>query len=301
MDPLTGLPIYSLYGERRRPTADQLKDLDALVFDIQDVGCRFYTYTTTMALAMEAAAENGKKYFVLDRVDPIKGAIVDGPVLSGETSFVAYHEVPLQYGMTIGELAKMFNVERNCKADLTVIPLEHWRRDLWFDQTGLPWNNPSPNIRNLTEAILYPGIGLLESALSVGRGTDTPFEVVGAPYIDDLKLAEELNHAGMTGVRFVPTTFTPSYSVHKDQLCQGVYILLNDRDSCSVVDVGLQIAKTLYRLYPKDFDPEKMRRLLMHPPTLEAIKSGKPLAEIRASWQQKLDEFQKIRAKYLIY
>ena len=301
VDEKTGLPVYSLYGPRHKPTAEQLQDVDALVFDIQDVGCRFYTYTATMALVMEAAAKNDKKYFVLDRVDPINGVTVDGPVLMGKTSFVAYHQVPLRYGMTIAELAKMFKAERNCNADLTVIPLENWRRDLWFDQTGLPWTNPSPNMRNLAEAILYPGIGLLESALSVGRGTDTPFEVVGAPYIDDLKLADELNSAGLPGIRFVPIHFTPSYSVHKDQLCRGVYLLLTDRDACNVVDVGLLIAKTLYRLYPEQFNPDKMSHLLLHPPTLEAVKADKSLKEIHAIWQHDLDDFQKVRAKYLMY
>lgn len=301
VDESTGLPVYSLYGKNFKPTAEQLKDLDALVFDIQDIGCRFYTYTATMALVMEAAAEYGKKYFVLDRVNPLNGAAVDGPVLEGNTSFVGYHRVPLRYGMTIGELAKMFKAERHCDADLTVIPLENWRRDLWFDQTGLPWTNPSPNMRNLTEAILYPGIGLLESAVSVGRGTDTPFEVIGAPYIDDLKLAAELNQALLPGVRFVPIRFTPTYSVHKDQLCRGVYILLTDRDTCQVVDVGLEIARTLYRLYPNDFNPDKLNRLLLSPPTLAALKEGKSLKEIRAAWQPELERFQDVRAKYLMY
>lgn len=300
-DEKTGLPVYSLYGATFKPTAEQLKDLDALVFDIQDIGCRFYTYTATMGLVMEAAAEHGLKYFVLDRVDPINGVSVQGPVLQGKPSFVGYHQVPLRYGMTIGELARMFKAERNCNADLTIIPLENWHRDLWFDQTGLPWTNPSPNMRNLTEGILYPGIGLLESVLSVGRGTDTPFEVVGAPYIDDLKLAQELNAAGLPGVRFVPVQFTPTYSVHKDKLCRGVYILLTDRDACNVVDVGLQIARTLYRLYPEDFPIDKMSHLLLHPPTLEALKADRPLEEIHSLWQKELEEFQKVRAKYLLY
>jgi uncharacterized protein YbbC (DUF1343 family)/CubicO group peptidase (beta-lactamase class C family) len=300
-DEKTGLPVYSLYGATYKPTAEELKDIDALVFDIQDIGCRFYTYTATMALVMEAAAEHGKKYFVLDRVDPINGVAVQGPVLQGKPSFVGYHSVPLRYGMTIGELARMFKAERHCDADLTVIPLENWHRDLWLDQTGLPWTNPSPNMRNLTEAILYPGIGLLESALSVGRGTDTPFEVVGAPYVDDLKLAEELNRSGLAGVRFLPIQFTPTYSVHKDKLCRGVYILLTDRDACDVVDVGLEIAKTLHKLYPNEFPADKMGHLLLHPPTLEAIMEERPLEDIHALWQKELDEFQKVRAKYLLY
>jgi len=207
----------------------------------------------------------------------------------------------VRYGMTIGELAKMFNAERDSKADLTVIPLENWHRDAWLDQTGLPWTNPSPNMRNLTQAILYPGIGLLESALSVGRGTDTPFEVVGAPYIDDLKFAEALNQAALPGVRFVPIRFTPSASVYKQELCGGAYILLNNRDRCSVVDVGLLIAQTLWRMYPDDFKGDKMSHLLLHPPTLEALKAGKPLNEIRAAWQTDLKEFLKRRQKYLLY
>jgi uncharacterized protein YbbC (DUF1343 family)/CubicO group peptidase (beta-lactamase class C family) len=301
VDEKTGLPIYSLYGNGTKPKPDQLKDLDALIFDIQDIGCRFYTYTATMGLCMEAAAENGKKYFVLDRVNPINATTIDGPVRLGKGSFVAYHEVPLRYGMTIGELARMRNAEGNLKAALTVIPVENWRRDLWFDQTGLPWTDPSPAMRNLTEAILYPGIGLLESAVSVGRGTDTPFQVIGAPYVNDILLAKELNRAGLPGVRFVPIRFTPTSSVHKGKLCSGVYNLLTDRDRCNVVDVGLQIAETLYRLYPNDFDPAKMSRLLLHPPTLEAVKANKPLREIHALWQKDLQAFEKRRAKYLIY
>ncbi|HWI58464.1 MAG TPA: exo-beta-N-acetylmuramidase NamZ domain-containing protein [Bacillota bacterium] len=300
-DEQTGLPIYSLYGAARKPKPEQLQGLDALVFDIQDVGCRFYTYTSTMGLCLEAAAEAGIKYFVLDRVNPLNGVAVDGPVLTEKTSFVGFHPVPLRYGMTIGELARMFNAERQCHADLTVIELEGWSRDMWLDQTGLPWTNPSPNMRNLTQAILYPGVGLLESALSVGRGTDTPFEIIGAPYIEDTRLAAELNGAGLAGVRFVPIQFTPIYSVHKDQLCRGVYIMLTDREACNVVDVGLLIAKTLYRWYPGEFPVDKIKHLLLHAATLEAIKADKSLAEIRASWKGDLEEFQKRRARYVIY
>jgi len=301
VDAKTGLPIYSLYGQRSKPTLEQLRDLDALVFDIQDIGCRFYTYSATMGLTLEAAGENGKKYFVLDRVNPITGTIIDGPVRMGKGTFIAHHEVPLRYAMTTGELARMYNREHRCNADLTVIQVEGWQREAWFDQTGLPWTNPSPNMRTLNQAILYPGIGLLESALSVGRGTDTPFEIVGAPYINDRQLAEELNGAGLAGVRFVPVQFTPNYSVHKDKLCKGVHILLTDREHCRVVDVGLVIAQTLYRLYPRDFNPDKISHLLVHPPTLEAVKANKPLDEIHALWQKDLAQFLQRRAQYLIY
>jgi uncharacterized protein YbbC (DUF1343 family)/CubicO group peptidase (beta-lactamase class C family) len=297
----TGLPIYSLYGKTNKPTSEQLTNVDALVFDIQDVGCRFYTYTSTMGLTLEAAGENHKKYFLLDRPNPINGNDIEGPVRAGKSSFVAFHNVPLRYGMTIGELAQMFNEERNIHADLTVIKLENWKRDAWFDATGEPWSNPSPNMRNLNQAILYPGIGLLERALSVGRGTDTPFEVIGAPYIDDVKLAEELNGAGLEGVRFVPIQFTPKSSIHKEKLCGGVSILLTDRDRCNSVDVGLQIAKTLYRLYPDNFSLKKMTHLLLHDATLEALRQDKPLAEIHALWEKDLQEFRARREKFVIY
>jgi uncharacterized protein YbbC (DUF1343 family) len=300
-DARTGLPIYSLYSERRKPTQEQLKGLDALVFDIQDVGCRFYTYPATMGLCLEATAEAGIEFIVLDRVNPINGVTIDGPVLTEKTSFVGFHPVPLRYAMTIGELARMYNVERKTNAKLTVIELENWRRESYFDETGLPWTNPSPNMRNLTQAILYPGVGLLESALSVGRGTDTPFEVVGAPYIDDVKLAEELNRAALPGASFVPIRFTPTYSVHKGKECGGVYIMLNDRKSCDVVDVGLLIAKTVYRLYPNEFPVDKLRNLLLHAATLAAIKEDKPLDEIRVTWRMDLVDFQRRRERYLIY
>ena len=194
----------------------------------------------------------------------------------------------------------MFNAERKTKADLIVIELENWQRDSWLDETGLPWTNPSPNMRNLKQAILYPGIGLLESALSVGRGTDTPFELVGAPYIDDVKLADELNRAGLPGIGFVPIRFTPTASVHKGQPCGGVYIMLNDRERCNVVDVGLQIARTLYRLYPKEFNPDKMKNLLLHGATLAAIKADQPLDEIRATWRMDRVDFEQRRERYLI-
>ncbi len=302
VDEQTGLPIHSLYGKTLKPTPAQLQGLDALVFDLQDVGCRFYTYTSTMGLCLEAAGDAGLKYFVLDRVDPINGVTIDGPVLTGAPNFVRYYRLPVRYAMTIGELAKMYQAERGLKTDLTVIPVENWSRAAWFDQTGLPWTNPSPNMRSLTEAMLYPGVGLLETtAVSVGRGTDTPFEVVGAPYIDDRRLAAELNRAGLPGARFVPVRFTPTASVFAGRLCRGVNILLTDRDRCDVVSVGLLIAQTLHRLYPTDFDLEKFDRLLGDHATIEALKAGKTLAQIRQTWAAALAEFQKRRTEYLLY
>lgn len=300
-DEKTGLPIYSLYGERRTPAPDQLRELDALVFDIQDIGCRFYTYISTMGNSMEAAAKAGKKFFVLDRVNPINGTAIEGPILKGEASFTGWHTIPLRHAMTVGELARMFNAEKQIKADLTVIPLEGWKREYFFDQTTLPWINPSPNMRNLTEAVLYPGVGLLETtALSVGRGTDTPFEVIGAPHIDDLRLARELNRAELPGVRFVPIQFTPDASVYKGKLCKGVNIILLDR-TANVVDIGITIALKLQQLYPNDFGLEKFNRLLVHPPTIEAVRTNKPLDQIKTSWNADLNDFKARREKFLLY
>jgi uncharacterized protein YbbC (DUF1343 family) len=301
VDEKTCLPVFSLYGDTRKPKPEQLKDLDALVFDIQDVGCRFYTYISTMGLVMQAATEAKLKFFVLDRANPINGVAVEGPVHHGESGFTAFHSIPLRYGMTVGELAKMFNAERGFNADLTVVPVEGWKREFWFDQTLLPWTNPSPNMRNLTEAVLYPGVGLLETAVSVGRGTDTPFEVIGAPYVDDVKLAAELNRANLPGVRFVPIRFTPKASVFKDKLCGGVYLAVTDRDALDAVDVGITLALTLQRLYPNEFALAKVQTLLQHQPTIEAIKAGKSLSEIKQLWATDLEEFKKRREKYLIY
>ena len=300
-DAKTGLPIHSLYGKNRKPQPGQLAGLDALVYDIQDIGCRFYTYASTMGLAIEAAAENGREIFVLDRVNPINGVTVEGPVLAEPPTFVGFFHVPLRHGMTVGELAKMYNAEKKLGAKLTVIPMENWWRGLWLDQTGLPWSNPSPNIRNLKQAALYPGIGLLESAMSVGRGTDTPFEQVGAPYINEVDLAERLNSEGLPGVRFVPIRFTPAQSTHKGKNCGGVYVMLTDLREYDSVDIGILIAKTLCQAYPKQFDADKIQRLLLHKPVLDAIKAGKSLGEIRALWKGGREEFLKRREEFLIY
>jgi len=296
-----GLKIYSLYGKNRKPAPDQLAGLDALVFDIQDIGCRFYTYISTMGLAMEAAAEAGVKFIVLDRVNPIGGATVAGPVRLGPSQFIAYHDIPMQHGMTAGELARMINTERDLGVELQIVKIEGWKRSQLFDTTGQPWTNPSPNMRNFTQALLYPGIGLLETAMSVGRGTDTPFEVIGAPYIDDVKLANRLNALGQPGVRFIPIRFTPDYSVHKDKPCGGVNIIVTDRHKLRAVPLGIDIARVLHKLYPKSFPLAKVGRLLCHPPTLEALGQGKTLAHIEALWKTGLANFTPRRAKYLLY
>jgi uncharacterized protein YbbC (DUF1343 family)/CubicO group peptidase (beta-lactamase class C family) len=302
VDAATGLKIHSLYGEFRAPQPEQLKDLDVLVFDIQSIGCRFYTYISTLGKCLQAAAAANLRVIVLDRVNPINGIVVDGPVLSGATSFTGFHPIPVRHGMTLGELARMFNAELGLKAKLEVVPVKGWSRELWYDATGLPWMNPSPNMRSLTQAALYPGIGLLETThLSVGRGTDTPFEIVGAPYIDDVKLAAELNRLGLDGVRFVPVRFTPTSSVFKGEVCAGVNIVLINRETCSVLDVGISMAATLHRLYPGRFGLEKFDRLLVHPATVEAIRAGQSLDEIRGLWSGDLDAFMKRRAAFLLY
>ena len=301
VDQKTGLHVYSLYGERRFPTPEQLQGLDALVYDVQDIGCRFYTYPSTMGLCLEAAGKAKIKFFVLDRVNPINGLALEGPLHRGKSSFVAFHSVPLRHGLTVGELARMYNAEKNYNADLTVIPIQGWRRAMWFDETGLPWTNQSPNMRSLAGATLYPGIGLHETALCVGRGTDKPFELVAAPYIDDVRFARELREARLPGVSFVPLRVTPTYSTFKDKPCGGVGFMIHDRETLNAVDLGLSVALILQRLYPNDFALKKLNTLLQHEATLEAIKAGKPLAEIKQVWSAELADFKNRRRPFLIY
>ncbi|MGH9934718.1 MAG: exo-beta-N-acetylmuramidase NamZ domain-containing protein, partial [Blastocatellia bacterium] len=302
-DEKTGLPIFSLYGETKAPTTEMLKEVDTLVFDIQDVGARFYTYISTLGLAMEAAAKNKKSFVVLDRVNPINGADVEGPLADlDKLSFIAHHPIPVRHGMTVGELAQLFNKERNINADLNVVRVEDWKRAQWFDSTGLVWVNPSPNMRSLTQATLYPGVCLLEPTnVSVGRGTDTPFEVIGAPWIDGRKLAEALNNAKLPGARFVPLRFTPKSSVHKDAECGGVNIIITDREVFEPVIAGLEMAAQLRKLFPKDFSTERFNRLLVSQKVFDAFRQGADARAMRQVWQTELDGFQAIRRKYLSY
>jgi uncharacterized protein YbbC (DUF1343 family)/CubicO group peptidase (beta-lactamase class C family) len=302
-DEKTGLPIYSLYGETRKPASETLKEIDALVFDIQDIGARFYTYISTMGMAMEEAAKHKIGFIVLDRVNPITGEGVEGPLADGDKlSFTAYHRIPVRHGMTAGELAQLFNRERNIDADLTVVRVEGWKRGEWFDETGLSWINPSPNMRSLTQATLYPGICLLEPTnVSVGRGTDTPFELVGAPWIDERRLAQALNKANLPGARFVPVRFTPKTSVHKDAECGGVNVLITDRKVFEPVLAGLEIAVQLLKLFPKEFSTERFNRLLANQKVLDAFRSGSDARTLRQLWQSDLDGFRAIRSKYLLY
>ncbi|MBC8029868.1 MAG: DUF1343 domain-containing protein [Pyrinomonadaceae bacterium] len=302
-DEQTGLPIYSLYGETRRPKAEQLKHLDALVFDIQDIGTRFYTYISTLGNVMEEAAKAGKPVFVLDRPNPINGVAVDGPVGDADKpSFTAYHPIPVRHGMTIGELGQLFNQERKIGCDLRVIKMDGWQRAMWLDETNLTWVNPSPNMRSLTEATLYPGVGLLETTnVSVGRGTDTPFEVVGAPWIDGQQLAAYLNGRRIAGVRFVPIRFTPTSSVFKGEASGGINMIITDRARFRPLLNGIEIAVALRKLYPSEWKVDSYLRLLVNADTLERVKRGSAPEEIVRSWSAKLDEFRRIRAKALIY
>ncbi|OLE52447.1 MAG: hypothetical protein AUG51_17790 [Acidobacteria bacterium 13_1_20CM_3_53_8] len=302
-DERTGLPIYSLYGETRRPKPEQMRDMDAFVFDIQDVGARFYTYISTLGYVMEEAARSHKSVFVLDRPNPINGVDVEGPLADASNlSFTAYHSLPVRHGMTLGELAQLFNQERNINCDLRVVKMEGWRRVMWFDSTGLTWTNPSPNMRSLTEAALYPGIGLLESTnISVGRGTDTPFELVGAPWLDGARLASYLNARRIEGVRFVPVRFTPKTSRFKTEECGGVNIVITNRSRFHSVQTGLEIAVALRHLYPTEWKIDEYSHLLVNAETLERLKQGDSPEEIAASWRKQLESFNVTRAKFLLY
>ena len=302
-DGKTGLPVYSLYGKRRKPDAETLKGIDTLVYDIQDIGCRFYTYISTLGLILEAAAEHKIKVIVLDRPNPIGGLAVEGPVRDeGKDSFIAWHTIPVRHGMTVGELAQLFVAEKKLTVDLEVVKIDGWRRRDFFDRTGLSWVNPSPNMRSLTQAHLYPGIGLLETTnLSVGRGTDRPFEWIGAPWLDSPKLAAALNRQGLPGVRFVPTSLTPKSSVHQNQLCFGVQIIIDDWQRFQPLRTGLTIAVELRKLHPLDWNVKNYNRLLIHNATFEAVVEAKSVLEIEKTWQPALREFVERRKKVLLY
>jgi uncharacterized protein YbbC (DUF1343 family) len=302
-DAATGLKVFSLYGRTRVPTREMFRGIDTIVFDIQDIGTRFYTYISTMGGAMQAAAEHQLRFVVLDRPNPIDGVTVQGPVLDqASQSFVGYHPIAVRHGMTIGELAEMFKAERNLDLDLVIIQLVGWDRSRLFDATGRLWINPSPNMRSLTQAILYPGVGLLETTnLSVGRGTDTPFEVVGAPWIDAVSMAWELNSAGLAGVRFVPIRFTPAASKYAEQACGGVNLMITDRAVFHPLRTGLLLAVTLRRLYPNQWDTGSLNRLLASEKTCAGILAGRSVDRLQAAYQDELASFKQRRTRYLLY
>lgn len=303
VDSSSGLPVISLYGDRRRPRREELADLNALLLDIQDVGTRFYTYTTTGGYLLEEVAKLRIPLIVLDRPDPIDGAVFEGPLADADRlSFTAYHAVPVRTGMTPGELLLLFNAEKGIGADVRVVKMRGWSRDLWYDETGLEWINPSPNMRSLAAAALYPGVGLLETTnVSVGRGTETPFEIVGAPWLDGSLLAQLLSARAIPGVRFSPLHFTPKESVFAGQRCGGIRIDVVDRGALSSVALGIEIAVALRDLYPAQWEWKRYIELLANADAFRRIERGESAPSIVASWSKDLEEFGHRRAKYLLY
>jgi uncharacterized protein YbbC (DUF1343 family)/CubicO group peptidase (beta-lactamase class C family) len=305
-DAETGIPVYSVYGDssaKRHPPLEVLNSVDAVVFDIQDIGTRFYTYETTLGYFLEAAAKTGRKIFVLDRPNPINGAYIQGPISDkGRESFTNYGQIPIRHGMTIGELARFYNSERGIHARLTVVQMEGWQRGDWLDSSGVLWVNPSPNMRSLTEAALYPGIGLLEATnISVGRGTDTPFEVVGAPWIHAVELAAYLNGRAIGGVRFVPVEFTPSADVYAQKKCGGINIVVTARDALDAPELGIEIASALRTLYSDQYQMTKLDNLMLNAASAVSISAGQDPRRIWMDWVDQIEVFKSIRAKYLLY
>jgi uncharacterized protein YbbC (DUF1343 family) len=305
-DAATGIPIYSVYGDssaKRHPSPEVLQSVDVVVYDIQDIGTRFYTYETTLGYFLEAAAKAGKPILVLDRPNPINGVSVQGPISDeGRESFTNYGQLPVRHGMTIGELARYYNSERGIGARLTVVAMEGWQRGDWLDSTGLPWINPSPNMRSLTAALLYPGVGLIEGTnVSVGRGTDTPFEVLGAPWIEAVELARYLNGRAMGGVRFVATEFTPTADVYAQKKCGGVNILVTDRNALDAPELGVEIASALYALYPAQFEMKNLDKLMVNQATTAAISNGQDPRRVWMDWNDAIEGFKAARGRYLLY
>ncbi len=308
-DPVTGLPVYSLFGKISKPTPQMLADVDVLVFDIQDVGARFYTYLYTMSLAMEAAAENHKRFVVLDRPNPINGVQLEGPVLEPKfATFVGLYPIPVRYGLTVGELAKTINGEgwlaKGVKADLTVVPLTGWQRGMWFDDTGLRFIKPSPNMPDVETEALYPGLCLLEGTnFSEGRGTPKPFRQFGAPWIDADALADRLNSLKLPGLQFFATSFTPTSSKFQNEKCRGVEILLADRTRLEPFWAGVLIVNELYQMYPSNFKwiEKHFDRLCGTATIREAIIARRPLPLLKATWAAECKTFDSMRRKYLFY
>jgi uncharacterized protein YbbC (DUF1343 family)/CubicO group peptidase (beta-lactamase class C family) len=305
-DTVTGVPVYSLYGgtdAKKRPPVEILKTLDAVVFDIQDAGARFYTYPATLGYLLEAAAQANTEVIVLDRPDPVNGAFVQGPMSQAEFPlFTNYHPVPVRHGMTLGELAQLYNVERKIGARLRVVPMQGWLRGDWFDSTGIVWTNTSPNLRSVNEAELYPGVALVEGTnVSVGRGTDTPFEVMGAPWIDARAYSDYMNARLIPGVRFVPVTFTPVNGPYQNQQCKGVNIIVTDRTVLDSPEMGIELAAALKKLYPDNWKMEHMITALSNRQVFDALAAGADPRNIAQGWQEDLQKFRELRQKYLIY
>jgi uncharacterized protein YbbC (DUF1343 family)/CubicO group peptidase (beta-lactamase class C family) len=305
-DTVTGVPVYSMYGgtdAKKRPPLDILKTLDAVIFDIQDAGARFYTYPATLGYLLEAAAQTNTEVIVLDRPDPVNGSFVQGNMSQAEfESFTSYHPTPIRFGMTLGELAQMYNVERKIGARLRVIPMQGWLRGDWFDSTGIVWINTSPNLRSVNEAELYTGVALVEGTnVSVGRGTDTPFEVMGAPWIDPRVYSDYMNARLIPGVRFVPVTFTPVSGPYQNQLCKGVNVIVTDRTVLDAPEMGIELAAALKKLYPDNWKMEHMISALSNQQVFDQLAAGDDPRSIAQGWQDDLEKFKAVREKYLIY
>ena len=307
IDEKTGLPVVSLYGKTRTPTAETLAGIDTLVFDIQDIGARYYTYVATMGNCMKAAAEHKVRFVVLDRPNPVTGVLIDGPNPDAEHvgKFTCYGPFPVAHGMTVGELAKLFNAEYGINCDLEVIGMDGWKRSMWWEDTGVKWINPSPNMRSPTEALLYLAVGLLEATnVSVGRGTDIPFECFGAPWIDGEKLAAKLNSFDLPGLRFERFDFTPTntpHRIHRDQPCGGVKVTVTDRNAVRPVLSGLVMGWTLEQMYGKDFNDQKMDALLMNAGVWKKVAAMKDPRKAEALWMGDVEKFRRAREKYLMY
>jgi uncharacterized protein YbbC (DUF1343 family) len=305
-DAVTGVPVYSLYGgtdAKKRPSVDILKTLDAVVFDIQDAGARFYTYPATLGYLLEAAAQANTEVIVLDRPNPVNGSFVQGPMSQGDMlNFNNYYPIPLRHGMTLGELAQFYNTEKKIGARLRVVPMHGWLRGDWFDSTGIVWVNTSPNLRSVNEAELYPGVAIIEGTnVSVGRGTDTPFEVMGAPWIDPRVFSDYMNARLIPGVRFVPITFTPVSGPYQNQLCKGVNVIVTDRTVLDAPQMGIELAAALKKLYPDNWKIERILALLANRQVYDALANGDDPRTIAQGWQEDLDKFRELRTKYLLY
>ncbi|WP_018606100.1 exo-beta-N-acetylmuramidase NamZ domain-containing protein [Uliginosibacterium gangwonense] len=302
-DALTGLPVYSLYSKTRQPTEEMLAGLDAVVVDLQDVGARFYTYASTLALVMEAASKHSLKVVVLDRPNPLNGTTVQGPLLDLELrSFTGYWPLPVRHGLTLGEFARLFQGEASLALDLTVVPMQKYRRDMWYDETGLPWLPPSPNLTSLTATILYPGVGMIEGGeISVGRGTDHPFELVGAPWINGPQFAAELERLALPGVRFAVVEFEPVVSPYAGKRCYGVQLQVSDRDTLDTPALSLALATTLHHLYPQHFLLANTLGSIGNRATLDAMRANVSVREIVDDWHRSIDAFVTRRAPYLLY
>jgi len=302
-DASTGLPIYSLYGDHLRPTDAMLDGVDTLVFDVQDAGVRFYTYASTMAYCMEEAAKRNIAFFVLDRPNPLNGEIVEGPMLDAEkTSFVAYYPLPVRYALTIGELAQFLNTENHINAQLHVMAMKNWHRNYFYESTGSRWVPPSPNLRTLKGSILYPGLEILQNAgVSVGRGTESPFEEFGAPWIDGDEVAKALNAKNLPGVHFVDKPFVPVSGLYSGQHCGGVSVRVTDRATARSMRIGLEIAAVLHQKYPEHFDVTRILPLLGNDSTIQQLQAGTPVEEIIAGWAKDLAAYDTVRRRYFLY